>query len=264
MTKFEFIDVEAVWDEHLHEAYREIDPRGAAKQKRNDTHRHRIPCKRVIAAAAFSIEVNEGGAISIGGLKSWTKHEHGDEREVVTNLFAYLRERPDAHVVTYAGLAAEVPLLTLAAMEYELALPEQLRTGLPVFNRPGTWRPHIDLALELKGQGRDWAHLSELGLRLGLPSGLFTGKPDIEQPVSGEQWQVLRQRVSMDCVITAMAALAFWRANGRVRLDQVAMLHNVADWALRNIDLANVHIEPLAVLRAQTIERMAMERDEAA
>lgn len=264
MTKFEFIDVEAVWDEHLHEAYREIDPRGAAKQKRNDTHRHRIPCKRVIAAAAFSLELAEGGAISIGGLKSWTKHEHGDEREVVANLFAHLRERPDARVVTYAGLAAEVPLLTLAAMEYELALPDQLRTGLPAFNRPGTWRPHIDLALELKGQGRDWAHLSELGLRLGLPSELFTGKPDIEQPVSGEQWQALRQRVTMDCIITAMVALAFWRAGGRIRLDQVAMLHNVADWCLRSIDLANVHIEPLTALCAQTTERMAMERDEAA
>lgn len=264
MTKFEFIDVEAVWDEHLHEAYREIDPRGAAKQKRNDTHRHRIPCKRVIAAAAFSIEVDEGGAISIGGLKSWTKHEHGDEREVVANLFAHLRERPDARVVTYAGLAAEVPLLTLAAMEYELALPDQLRTGSPVFNRPGTWRPHIDLALELKGQGRDWAHLSELGLRLGLPSALFTGKADIEQPVSGEQWQALRQRVTMDCVITAMIALAFWRANGRIRLDQVAMLHNVAEWCLRNCCVAEDHLEPLNRLRAQMLERIGAELDEAA
>jgi hypothetical protein len=264
MTKFTFIDVEALWDEHLHEAYREIDPRGAAKQKRNDTHRHRIPCKRVIAAAAFSIEVDEGGAISIAGLKSWTQHEHGDEQEVVANLFAHIREKPEARVVTYSGLAAEVPLLTLAAMEYGLVMPQQLCTGMPVFARPGTWRPHIDLALEIKGQGRDWAHLSELCLRLGLPSALFMGKPDIEQPVSSEQWQALRQRVSMDCVLTAVVALAFWRANGRIRLDQVAMLHNVAEWSLRNIDLADVHIEPLVALRAQTIERMAMERDEAA
>jgi hypothetical protein len=264
MTKFEFIDVEAVWDEHLHEAYREIDPRGAAKQKRNDTHRHRIPCKRVIAAAAFSIEVDEGGAISIAGLKSWTKHEHGDEREVVTNLFAHLRERPDARVVTYSGLAAEVPLLTLAAMEYELALPDQLRTGLPVFNRPGTWRPHIDLALELKGQGRDWAHLSELGLRLGLPSALFTGKPDIEQPVSGEQWQALRQRVTMDCVITAVVALAFWRANGRVVIDQIAMIHNIADWSLRNGIAADAPSGSLIQLREQMFEMLTAEQDKAA
>ena len=264
MTKFEFIDIEAVWDEHLHEAYREIDPRGAAKQKRNDTHRHRIPCKRVIAAAAFSIEVDEGGSISIGGLKSWTNHEHGDEREVVANLFAHLREKPDARVVTYAGLAAEVPLLTLAAMEYQLALPNQLCTGVPVFVRPSTWRSHIDLALELKGQGRDWAHLSELGLRLGLPSALFTGKPDIEQPISAEQWQALRQRVSMDCVLTAIIALAFWRANGRIRLDQIAMLHNVADWCLRNAPLAVEQVGPLVALRAQTVERMEMDLDEAA
>lgn len=257
MTKFEFIDVEAVWDEHLHEAYREIDPRGAAMQKRNDTHRHRIPCKRVIAAAAFSIELDECGAISIGGLKSWTKHEHGDEREVVANLFAHLRERPEARVVTYAGLAAEVPLLTLAAMQYQLALPDQLRTGLHGFNRPGAWRPHIDLALELKGQGRDWAHLSELGLRLGLPPALFTGKPDIEQPVSGEQWQALRQRVNMDCVITGMIALSFWRAGGRVRLDQVAMLHNLADWCVRSQAFSDAHTDALIHLRSLMFEGMA-------
>lgn len=256
MPKFTFIDVEAVWDELLHEAYREIDPRGAAKQKRKDQHRHRLPCKRIIAAAAFDIEIEDSGTLSIGGLKSWTEHDHGDEREVVSNLFDHLLARPDAHAVTYSGLAAEVPLLTLAAMEHGLVMPGQLRTGVSGFRRSDSWRPHIDLALELKGQGRDWAHLSELGLRLGLPGTLFMGKPDIEQPRSGAEWLALRERVSMDCILTAIIALSFWRANSRIRLDQNAMLYIIADWCLRNPSAAKSSLKPLAILRSQMFARL--------
>lgn len=264
MTKFTFVDVESVWDEYLHEAYRQIDPRGAAKQKRNDQHRHRLPCKRVIAAGTFDLEVDVQGAISIGGLSSWTKHEHGDEREVVANLFGHLRERPDTVVVTYAGLAAEVPLLALAAMEHGLVMPEQLRSGVPVFGRSRIWRPHIDLALELKGKGRDWAHLSELGLRLGLPGELFKGKPQIEVPSTSEEWQAMRSRVSMDCVLTAVIALSFWRANCRIALDQSAMLHNIASWCVRNGFATGTYQAPMACLQRHALGTMSADLADAA
>lgn len=264
MPKFTFIDVEAVWDELLHEAYREIDPRGAAKQKRKDQHRHRLPCKRVIAAAAFDFEIDDSGTLSIGGLKSWTEHDHGDEREVVSNLFDHLLARPDAHLVTYSGLAAEAPLLTLAAMEHGLVMPGQLRTGVSGFRRTGSWRPHIDLALELKGQGRDWAHLSELGLRLGLPGALFAGKPDIEQPHSNADWRALRERVSMDCILTAIIALSFWRAQGRIRLDQNVMLYILTDWCLRNLTAGHASLEQITLLNSQMFSILSAAADEAA
>lgn len=264
MTKFIFIDVEAVWDELLHEAYREIDPKGAAKQKRNDTILHRIPCKRIIAAAAFSIEIGESGAVSIDGLKSWTKHEHGGEREVVIQLLEHLRGRPQHHVVTWGGLAAEVPLLNFAAIEHLLLLPPQLRSGASTFARRGTWFLHIDLALQMKAQGRDWAHLSEMGIRLGLPLELFAGKADIAEPRNREEWQAMRHRVSTDCILTALIAMVFWRANGLIALDQVAMLHNVSDWCVRHSSVADEHIEPLVRLRTQMLERMGTEVNEAA
>jgi len=264
MTKFTFIDVESVWDEYLHEAYREIDPTGAGVMQRDGKHRHRLPCKRVIAAGAFDLECNSSGAISIEGLTSWTAHEHGSEREVVAELFDHLRMRPSTHVVTYSGLAAELPLLNLAALEHDLDLPRQLCTGNPEFPRTSSWRPHTDLALELKGKGRDWAHLSEIGLRLDLPGELFSGKAEISRPRSAEEWLTLRQRVSMDCVLTAMIGLAYWRANGRLCVDQTAMLHNIADWCLRALLIADTHVEPLIRLRAQMLERMQAEMDEAA
>jgi hypothetical protein len=142
-------------------------------------------------------------------------------------------------------------------MEYELVLPRQLRSGVPDRLGRSAWRPHIDLALELKGQGREWAHLSEIGLRLGLPGVLFAGKPKIEMPTTNEEWQVMRGRVCMDCVLTAMVALSFWRVHGRIVLDQSAMLHNIASWCQRNSLSSETYRAPLAALACQAIMQIA-------
>ncbi len=263
MTKFTFIDTESLWDLDLHKAYLAIDPDEALKKGRDGKIRRRLPCKRVIAAAAFDVEIGEGGAVSIEGLKSWTEHDFGDEREVVVQLFEHLRARPQHHVVTWGGLAAEVPLLNLASIGHMLVLPPQLRSGTPTFGRQANWRPHIDLGLQMKAQGRDWAHMSELGIRLGLPVELFAGKADIAEPRNGDEWQAMQHRVGTDCILTALIAMVYWRANGRIALDQAAMLHNVADWCVRNSCVAEEHIEPLVRLRAQMLERMGAELDEA-
>lgn len=259
---YTFIDIEAAWDEQLHEAYRQIDPVGAGELMRNGQQRRRLPCKRIMAAAAFDLELSEDGAISILGITSWTTHDHGDEREVVTNLLEHLRARPAAHVVTYSGLTAEIPLLNLAAMEYGLVLPRQLRSGIPVPHRAGMWRPHIDLALELKGRGRDWAHLSEVGLRIGLPGELFIGKAHVEQPTTSKEWQAIRQRVALDCVLTAIVALCFWQANRRINLDRTVMLHNIACWCLRASIVSGWQAEALLELRRQMMERIHLQLED--
>lgn len=99
-----FVDVEALWDEELYNAYRVVDPRGAAKIEREERHLHRLPCKRIVAAAALDIEISDAGSISISSLNAWTEHEYGGEKEVVTQLFEHLRGKPQTHVVTYGGL----------------------------------------------------------------------------------------------------------------------------------------------------------------
>ena len=57
MTKFTFIDTESLWDPDLHKAYLAIDPDEALKKGRDGKIRRRLPCKRVIAAAAFDLEI---------------------------------------------------------------------------------------------------------------------------------------------------------------------------------------------------------------
>jgi len=264
MTKFTFIDVESVWDEYLHEAYREIDPTGAGVMQRDGKHRHRLPCKRVIAAAAFDLLVEASGAISVGGLRSWIECDYGSDREIAIELFKHIRDRPQHHVVTWGGLAAEVPLLNFAAMEHQLVLPPQLQISARRFNPRSEWLPHVDLGLQVKGKGRTWTHLTEMGLRLGLPGELFAGKPDIAEPRTREEWEAMRHRVGTDCIITAMIALVYWRANGLISLDQVATLHNIADWCVRNRVVAEHHVEPLRRFRMQMLERMGADWDEAA
>jgi hypothetical protein len=257
--KVTFIDVEALRDEKLHEAYLAIDRNAADKTDCNGHVRHRIACKRVIAAAAFDLEVLSGGAIAIGGLRAWDEYGYGDEQEVVARLFEHLRERPDTHVVTWGGLAAELPLLNLAAIEHRLTLPPQLQTNASFIARRKDWRPHIDLALQMKAQGREWSHMTEIGLRLGLPGELFAGKAEIAEPCSSEEWEAMRHRVSTDCILTAMIALAYWRANGLIKLKQPAALLMIADWCLRTRCVADAHVKPLTRVRAAMLARMGAE-----
>lgn len=71
-------------------------------------------------------------------------------------------------------------------------------------------------------------------------------------------------RRPIESALTALIAMVYWRANGLIALDQAAMLHNVADWCVRNRCVADEHIEPLIRLRTQMLERLGAEVNEAA
>ncbi|KZY58060.1 hypothetical protein A3736_15435 [Erythrobacter sp. HI0063] len=262
MLRLTFIDTESAWDEYLHEDYRAIDPKGVAKLERQGRKRHNQACKRIFAAAALDIVIGDDRTMAIEGLSAWTEREHGDEQAIVEGLLDHIRFRPDHRVVTYGGLAAELPLLTLAAMQYGLLLPDQLRANKRI--RHGEMRPHMDLALELKGQGRDWAHLSEIGLRMGLPRDLFTGKTEVDLPQTSQDWIEMRRHVSCDVVLTAMVTLAWLRVQGRIGIDMPSALYQLADWFLRRIGDESPMTPPLANLRIQMAEQIARDFDRAA
>ncbi|MCA0890481.1 3'-5' exonuclease [Qipengyuania flava] len=262
MLKLTFIDTESAWDEYLHEDYRAIDAAGVAKLERQGRKRHNQACKRIFAAAALDLVINDDRTMAIEGLTAWTEREYGDEQAVVEGLLDHIRYRPDHRIVSYGGLAAELPLLTLCAMEHGMLLPEQLRSNQRV--RFGEMRPHMDLALELKGQGRDWAHLSEIGLRMGMPRELFVGKTEVELPRTAEDWIDVRRHVSCDVVLTAMVTLAWLRVQGRISIDMPAAIYNLADWFLRRTGDETRMAEPLAELRMRMAEQMTAEFDLAA
>lgn len=257
MTELLFIDTESEWDEHLHEEYRSIDPVGAGKHERDGAKRHRHATRRIYAAAALHLSIANDRKIDPLGIRVWTEQDCGDEKGVVDALFQFLQARPRAKVVTYSGLSADVPLINLAAMQHALVIPWQLSSESR--GRPGTLRPHTDLALVLKGQGRQWAHLSEIGLRLGFPADLFVSKPTVGKPRTNEEWEQLGCHVAMDTVLTAMVALSWWRAQGVFDIDQTAMVYQLCDWSMRRRIVGEAQALPIARLAEQMLERMDAE-----
>lgn len=163
-----------------------------------------------MAAAAFSLTIDDDGRVSIGEVTSWTEHDWGDEQGVVSQLFDYLRAHEDKPVLTYGGLATDIPVLLLASMAHGLRLPPQL------LDQPGRKgpRPHLDLGLMLKGGGRTWSHLTQALLRIGVPFALVASKPGVRRPVSAGAWQNLRDHVELDCLLLAIAKIGWLVAQG--------------------------------------------------
>jgi hypothetical protein len=195
------LDAEFHWDEYLFEAHRAID-------RKSD--RRAVAVKRVIAAAAFQFTIDDEGRVSTGEIGSWSERDWGDEAGVVGQLFDYLRAHDETPVLTFGGLAVDVPVFVLAAISHGLRLPPQL------IDQPGRKgpRPHLDLALQLKGGGRTWSHLSQVLLRMGVPEVLVSAKPSVPRPKVAEDWQSLRDHVELDCLLLAIAKIGWLVAQG--------------------------------------------------
>jgi len=195
------LDLEMYWDEHLFEAHRAMDPR---------SNRRATAVKRVMAASVFEFSVDSEGRVATGEVASWTEHDWGDEQAVVAQLFDYLRARADTPVLTFGGLATDIPVLVLASMAHGLPLPPQL------IDQPGRKgpRPHLDLCLMLKGGGRTWSHLSQVLLRLGIPEELVAAKPTVSRPRQAAEWLALRDHVELDCLLLSLAKIGWLIAQG--------------------------------------------------
>ncbi|KZX88754.1 hypothetical protein A3726_05820 [Erythrobacter sp. HI0037] len=129
---------------------------------------------------------------------------------IVTQIFDYLRAHEDKPIVTFGGLATDIPVLLLAGLAHGLRLPPQM------IDQPGRRgpRPHLDLGLMLKGGGRTWSHLSQVLLRMGVPFNLVATKPGVRRPVSAGAWQDLRDHVELDCLLLSIAKLGWLVAQG--------------------------------------------------
>lgn len=231
MTKtYLALDLELYWDEHLYEAHRAMD----CKSDRRAT-----AVKRVMAASVFEFSIDEEGRIATGEVASWTEHDWGDEKAVVEQLFDYLRARADIPVLTFGGLATDIPVLVLASMAHGLSLPPQL------IDQPGRKgpRPHLDLCLMIRGGGRTWSHLSQVLLRMGVPAELFADKPTVSRPTKPADWAALRAHVELDCLLLALAKIAWLVAQGSDGLRfEPAAIGLIAGFVRRRPDHALVPI----------------------
>jgi len=239
MHKFTFFDLESVWDQHLHESYRAIDPAAQPHV--------RLGSKRIFATAAFNLTLSDDGSISCEGMSSWTQHDHGDEEAVVRGLFDHLRANPDRVACAFGSVATDLPLVTLAAMEHGLTLPAQLLQRQS-YQRSGPIRPHLDLGLQLKAAGKTWTHMTEVLLRLGLPATLMAGKKRVDYPTNPEAWAAARAHCELDTALLAIATMAWQRTQGQCNLDPKIASFVILDWLRRNRSLTQALQDKLAAV----------------
>ena len=199
------LDCEFHWDQELHKAHLAMDRK---------SKRRAVAVKKVMAAAAFQFSIDEEGRVCTGEVASWNEYDWGDEEAVVTQLFDFLRAREAKPIVTFGGLATDIPVLLLAGLAHGIRLPPQM------IDQPGRRgpRPHLDLGLMLKGGGRTWSHLSQVLLRMGVPFDLVAAKPGVQRPVSAGAWQNLRDHVELDCLLLSIAKLGWLVAQGKACL----------------------------------------------
>lgn len=244
------LDCEFLWDAELHRLHKSMDPK---------SNRHSASVKKVMAASVFEITFDDEGRVSCGSLASWNEHTCGDEGQIVRQLFYFLRAREQCPVLTYGGLATDIPILLLAAMRHGIAMPPQLE------DQPGRRgpRPHLDLALLLKGGGRTWFHLAQVALRLGVPIQLISAKADVPRPCQPEAWRRLSNHCELDTLVLSLAWTAWLVTQGKpgVRYPPAAIAL-IAGFLRRRPD--HVMAEVLAGYSRSLAERMEAAFAEAA
>ena len=193
-------DLEFRTDEALFEMHRQIDPKSSRKA---------VAVKTVTAAAALEFTIGAAGEIVIGTLTSWTLAEWPDEGALVEQALDFIRRRPQHRVLTFGGVSVDIPVAVLAAMRHGIALPAQMQTKGPRWNQS-----HVDVGLLIKGAGKSWSHLSQVGLRLGIPPALIAAKAAPVRPTRPEQWEELRGHVELDTLLLALVWFAWCATQG--------------------------------------------------
>jgi hypothetical protein len=199
--KYIALDAEFFWDKDLYKQHKAMDPK---------SNHHAVAVKKVMAAGVFQFTIDEEGRVCTGEIGSWTERDWADEAGVVSRVFDYLRSNDGKPIITYGGLATDVPIFLHASIAHGLRLPPQL------IDQPGRKgpRPHLDLGLMMKGGGKTWTHLSQLLLRIGVPFDLVAAKSTVPRPASAGAWQNLRDHVELDCLLLAIAKIGWLVAQG--------------------------------------------------
>lgn len=186
--RFVVLDIEFLDDPALYEKYLRIDPRPAEA---------RWPLRRIVAATVMSMTI-ECGTLTVEGFMSFS----GSAEDVLlTRLFAYLSERGQHRLVTYAGLSTEIPMLRLAAMAHNLKLPRQLSDNRR--DRSGQFA-HLDLAVAMKCGAGSYVHLAEIATRLNLPCKFGGSAMKIPELVKRGQYQEIAWISESDVIATSM------------------------------------------------------------
>lgn len=210
------VDLEFAFDRDAHGGYRTAEGSDAEQKVR-------WPFHRLAAVSWMSLRFVAGAPVpEVEGPFVMTADAH-DERAMAEALFDVLARAPDAVLTTWGGEARDLAVLRRCASTHDLLLPPQLIDGSP------NARERLDLCRASCVQA-DSVHLPELAAAMGVPA-----KPspstEIGKLVERGVWAGVREQVAADVLTTAVLAVRYLAAYGRIACHRGDSAMAIADAA---------------------------------
>lgn len=224
------IDIEsAVLDDTAHKRYQSMERWVASDDKpiRRGYQRSEDPltCPRwvfqAITTAALMVLVEDPqGGVDVQRFVTLSAPDH-NEREVLGGILQVLADAPtDAEIVTWMGLAHDIPLLVSGCMRHGLSLPR----GWGWLAHGGFHKErHLDLARAYTaGMRMKPVHLSEVLAAMDIPGKLTCPPFAVTNLIYAGRWDEVQSACEVDVISTALL-LARWRrlTDGRAEADAV-------------------------------------------
>ena len=213
------LDIEsAVIDEAGHKRYQAMErwtPREDEQPSRRGYTRSEDPCKtprwvfQTITTAAMMLLVEDDqGGVDVSRFVTLSAPDH-DERAVVAGVLQVLGEAPEgAEIVTWMGLAHDLPVLISACMRHGLTLPKGW--GWLAFGGFHKER-HLDLARAYTaGMKMKPIHLAEVLAAMDIPGKITCPPFAVTSLIYAGRWDEVQEACEVDVISTALL-LARWR-----------------------------------------------------
>lgn len=224
------LDIEsAVLDDDAHKRYQVMERwvPGEDKPIRRGYQRSEDPltCPRwvfqTITTAAMMVLVEDAqGGVDIQRFVTLSAPDH-DERAVLGGILQVLAEAPaDAEIVTWMGMAHDIPLLISGCMRHGLTLPK----GWGWLAHGGFHRErHLDLARAYTaGMKMKPIHLAEVLAAMDIPGKITCPPFAVTGLIYADRWDDVQETCEIDVISTALL-LARWRrlTDARAEADAV-------------------------------------------
>ncbi len=204
----------------------------------------------ITTAAVMVLSEDAQGGIDVDRFVTLSAPEQ-NERAVLSGILRVLAEAPsETEIVTWAGLAHDIPLLISGCMRHGLTLPP----GWGWLMHGGFHKQrHLDLAHAFTGGMRmKPLHLSEVLAAMDIPGKLSCPPFAVAGLILAGEWDKVKSACEIDVVSTA-CLLARWRGLVDARVAAVA----VEDRILRRVIKKRKDREYIAALEAHRRKRFA-------
>lgn len=217
----------------------------------------RWPFQTITTAAIMVLVEDRQGGMDVSRFVTLSAPDH-DERAVLAGILQVLGEAPtDAELVSWGGLAHDVPIIVASCMRHGMTLPSAWKwLGFGGFHR----ERHIDLCRVMTaGMKMKPVHLAEVAASMDIPAKITAPPFAVTSMIYAGRWDAVQECCEGD-VISAALLLARWYT----LLDPRAQADAVEDRILRRVIELREGRGYVAALEAHRQARFASKFEKAA